>query len=246
MNVNTKKAKVDFFNNKAKTYDKTVCKSRGLMFLHNKELDIILKETSNKKFSNFLDVGIGTGRFATVLNKKFFITGIDISKGMLKEAKRKLIPDKHKLIKADGENLPFKDNIFDGLLCIRVFGNFGNVQKALKGFSRVMKNQAIGIVMFSNLYSLKSLECLIDRIIFDRRVPSFRGYISLKKLKKLSNLFNLQIIKIYDYGRLPKTLYILANTDFLLRKLLFIESFLDFVLPKHFLSTQFIMVFKKI
>ncbi len=62
-------------------------------------------------FNRGLEIGVGTGRFASRLNVKF---GIDISFNMLKVSKeRGLI-----VVKAKGEKLPFRDKFFDLVLIV--------------------------------------------------------------------------------------------------------------------------------
>jgi ubiquinone/menaquinone biosynthesis C-methylase UbiE len=62
-----------------------------------------------------LDVATGTGALAYELAKLGHdVTGIDLSSGMLKQARKKLSPKlKLKFLEADGTKLPFKDKSFD-------------------------------------------------------------------------------------------------------------------------------------
>jgi ubiquinone/menaquinone biosynthesis C-methylase UbiE len=68
-----------------------------------------------KSPSKILDVATGTGALAFDMAKLGHdVTGIDLSSGMLAQAKKKLSPKlKLKFQEADGTKLPFKDNSFD-------------------------------------------------------------------------------------------------------------------------------------
>jgi ubiquinone/menaquinone biosynthesis C-methylase UbiE len=75
------------------------------------ELELSCLRKIIPEFNKGIEIGVGTGRFATKLNVKF---GIDISFNMLKFSKeRGLI-----VVKAKGERLPFKDNSFDFVLIV--------------------------------------------------------------------------------------------------------------------------------
>ena len=68
-------------------------------------------------YETVLDIGTGTGRIVDFLNKRLsssMIIGIDIAEGMLEEAR--LLKNKAYWIEADAHRLPFKDNIFDGII----------------------------------------------------------------------------------------------------------------------------------
>ena len=72
--------------------------------------------------STVLDVPFGTGRFAaTYLAAGLRVTGVDISKDMLEEAKRNLEGNisNFELRVAPAEKLPFADGSFDYLICNR-------------------------------------------------------------------------------------------------------------------------------
>ncbi|MDD4323224.1 MAG: class I SAM-dependent methyltransferase [Eubacteriales bacterium] len=67
------------------------------------------------RFQNALDVGCGTGALAKVLYEQGLeVTAVDHSRGMLKQAAKKLLDTSVKLLEiAEDEPLPFPDNTFD-------------------------------------------------------------------------------------------------------------------------------------
>lgn len=90
----------------------------------------------------WLEVGVGTGRFAKKIGIEF---GIDPSEEMLKKAiKRKI-----KVAKAKAENLPFSSDSFGGTAMIVTFCFLDNPLNALKECYRVLRSKGklvLGIV----------------------------------------------------------------------------------------------------
>jgi len=103
-----------------------------------------------------LDVATGTADFAIEALKlnPDKIVGVDISEGMLDEAKKKIkeqkLENKIELKTADSENLPFTDNSFDAITVGFGVRNFENLEKGLKEMYRVLsKNGVVVILEFS-------------------------------------------------------------------------------------------------
>ena len=78
-----------------------------------------------------LDVGCGTG-FVSNLYPNFDITGIDISDGMLAQ-------NPHIWKKAAAEDIPFKDDTFDFVLCRSLLHHLEDPTIGLKEMVRVLK-----------------------------------------------------------------------------------------------------------
>lgn len=91
-----------------------------------------------------LDVGCGTGYHLSFFPE---IIGIDISKSMLKHAKKRKKP----LVICSGEKLAFKDKTFDGIVCFSVL-NFCNAEKTVKEISRVIKDNGMVLVSVASVY----------------------------------------------------------------------------------------------
>jgi len=94
-----------------------------------------------------LDVGCGTGILGDVLTG-WKITGIDISKEMVREASAKL----EHVVVGDGERMPFKDNSFDAVLFNASIFLIPDAEKALDEAFRVVKPE--GVVAGSYIYGL--------------------------------------------------------------------------------------------
>lgn len=99
-----------------------------------KKLRIILDNLEIKKRDFLLDVGCGTAFYFDFINCKKI--GVDPSSELLKLSKHK-----NKIIKAEAENLPFKDKTFDVVISITAIHNFKNIEKALREIKRVGKDR---------------------------------------------------------------------------------------------------------
>ena len=89
-----------------------------------------------------LEVGIGTGRFAAPLSIDF---GIDPSKNMLKVAKNL----GSRVVLARGEQIPFKDQVFDYVLIMVTICFVHDPNRVVKESRRVIKSDGsivIGII----------------------------------------------------------------------------------------------------
>lgn len=77
-----------------------------------------LSGNTKEPVRSILDVPCGTARFAELLTQSGFTwTGADLSLPMLKKGEEK--KPSSQLLSADLSNLPFQDNSFDAVVCIR-------------------------------------------------------------------------------------------------------------------------------
>ncbi len=117
----------------AKVFDKHWKKYENWFEEHKSTYCSEAKALKKAKPEGFgLEVGVGSGRFASLLDVKI---GIDPSKNMLNLAKKRGI----QVILGMGENLPFKDNIFDFVLIVITLCFVEEPEYVLKEASRVLK-----------------------------------------------------------------------------------------------------------
>jgi len=90
---------------------------------------------------NAIEIGVGSGRFAKPLMVNF---GIDTSFELAKSAKFRDI----KVVVGKGENIPFKDNIFDTVLIVVTLCFLENFQESLKEVKRIMEEDGQLIIGF--------------------------------------------------------------------------------------------------
>jgi ubiquinone/menaquinone biosynthesis C-methylase UbiE len=108
------------------------------------EVDFVLEELRLKPGSRILDIGCGTGRHAIELAKRRYrITGIDISKGMLKEAEKTAKKAKVKVEWVHADATRFKSNkLFDAVICLceGAFGLLGMEDDPIEHDLTILKN----------------------------------------------------------------------------------------------------------
>ena len=118
-------------NGKQKTIKEEYDQSAGS---YDQEWSYYIKSTSIETLQRMnlspedriLDVGCGTGYFLNLLRSSGFsgfATGIDLSLNMLRKA-RKTDPSQNKLITAQSESLPVRDNSFTTLVSNNAFHFF--------------------------------------------------------------------------------------------------------------------------
>ncbi len=127
----------EIFDKYALKYDKWYEENE---FIYLSELEALKYFLSVK--SKSLEIGTGTGRFASDLN---IAVGVDVSFEMLKLAHAKCL----NVFKANGERLPFKDNVFDTVLMITTLCFIRNPLVVLSETKRVLRksgNIILGII----------------------------------------------------------------------------------------------------
>jgi len=146
-----------------------------------------------------LDVGKGTGIY--LLDAVRFgahVIGIDISVNMLnvlgKKIKNRKIHSQVDLLVADAENLPFRSNLFDKIICNTVLEFLLNPIQALKEFNRTILldgKVVMGVLTSTSLWALK-------RRMNNLRVEdiwSKARFFSFRSLRKTSDQADLIIEK---------------------------------------------------
>jgi ubiquinone/menaquinone biosynthesis C-methylase UbiE len=112
------------------------------------KIEAALKEMKIANHSSILDVGCGTGiLFNYVVDKAKSIVGLDTSRKILREAKKKAknLKNVH-LVLADADNMPFRENLFDHVFGVTVLQNMPEPAKTLMEIRRVAEGKAKIIV----------------------------------------------------------------------------------------------------
>jgi len=125
-----KREVVDAFDEYAEEYDKWFDspKGRALFETEVEAIRLLMKDIEHP----FLEIGVGTGRFAQALGIEF---GVDPSQGVLRIAKRRGI----RVETADGENLPFEDGSFGSVFILFTLCFVKEPERILSEAGRVLK-----------------------------------------------------------------------------------------------------------
>ena len=123
----------------------------------------------------YLDVGTGPAQIPILLAQQcpnIHITAIDLSKEMLKIAKRHIeeanLTERITLELNDAKTLPYPDNSFDGLISNSIVHHIHDAEKALQEMGRVVKPN--GVVLIRDLIRPKTLakaQGFVDRYAAD-------------------------------------------------------------------------------
>ena len=122
-----------------------------------KRIDYDIYEVK-KKFSKVLDLGCGNGSSVHFLAKNNFeVSGVDISQDAIDIARNYLLKDKLKanLQKSSCDNLPFKNNFFDFIICFGVLDHV-ELDVARKALIEVKRTLKSGGLFFCTLISTES------------------------------------------------------------------------------------------
>jgi ubiquinone/menaquinone biosynthesis C-methylase UbiE/uncharacterized protein YbaR (Trm112 family) len=103
----------------------------------------LLRDLAGVEHPLILDVATGTGRLPLALLRERFrgqIVGLDLSRGMLRQARRKLAAysDQVSLLWHDASCLPFSDGTFDAVTCLESLEFMPRPSEALSEMVRVL------------------------------------------------------------------------------------------------------------
>lgn len=131
---------------------------------------------SNASTVRILDIGIGTGLLSQKIKEQFdhvTLVGVDLSKEMLAECRKKRIADALHRCDIANENLPFNRNAFDVAVSCGVFGFLESLEHAFNEMARVTASG--GLVAFA--YEENNEEDIIrldDYVIYSHSSPYVR------------------------------------------------------------------------
>ena len=230
----------NFFDGESKTYQEVLEGNPGVNYVNEVEKNIVGKFLDRCTGESFLDIGMGTGRFTSLLRSRGYqVVGTDLSIEMLRTHK---IPIS--LFNANATALPVRDEKFDQLICMRVLKYVSELDSALKEFNRILKPGGYAIVQFANKMSyqffLKKLPSLGDRryndIMFLRSHRELQGMIKEAGFVVEAMENNIRI-PFFIYGRIKKYKS--------LKPFIYIERKLDKLLPQYLLARDFIFLLRK-
>jgi len=104
-----------------------------------------------------LDVGCGTGRFplSILSSKKALIYSLEPSINMLRKAAAKDRSKQVSWVRGDGQNLPFRNNIFNCIYMTMVIHHIENKKMALKEIHRTLKKGGNCVIMTTSHYRIR-------------------------------------------------------------------------------------------
>ncbi|MEM2936236.1 MAG: methyltransferase domain-containing protein [Candidatus Bathyarchaeia archaeon] len=170
------------YDHSAKVYDAQYAEEQ------NAKIKVALSHLNLEEDSLVLDVGCGTGLlFEHLSDAVNLLVGLDLSSGILKEAKKraKRFP-KTALIRADADLAPFPNEIFDNVFAITLLQNMPNPLLTLQEMVRMSKASAIIVVTgLKKAYSQNVFIRLLEKAGLEAQIveidENLKGYVALCK-----------------------------------------------------------------
>lgn len=228
-----------FFNDFSKSYNqKAFYGSKGLNYLNHIEIDFIEKWSNQQKIKTLLEIGFGAGRNLQLFkNKQINLYGVDISEKMVKETLKSLKNEKTNLKHLNAENgLPYKDNFFDLILCIRVLKYMKKWTFVIEEISRTLRKEGYAILEAPSLFSIH---------FFGLPWANYFLFFIHKFIKELTKN-ELQIVKIQKGAILPFYIYKKLDNQRVLKAVILFDKVLNKFSPLGFISRNYLFLVKKI
>ena len=151
-----------------------------------------------------LEVGCGNGNILKMLEEigDYKLFGLDLSENMIREAKKQL-SDKVELKVGDAEELPWKDNKFDIIICNASFHHYPNALKVLSEMKRTLKED--GTIIVGDPTAPPVLRNILNFFIRFSNNGDYRIY----NKSEIDNLFNEAGFKSCDWKMINnKTIFV--------------------------------------
>lgn len=165
------------YDRMADSYDSIRHVSKSPALINKIELKIITEWVEEEKGDLLLDIPCGTGRLTAVLaGLSGRVIAGDLSVGMIEIAKNKMRSEGVKnvtLMRTNSRRLPFRENIFDVVLCVNFFHLLYNNEKHIfmDEFRRILKPH--GKLILQNVSPVYGqLDRLLRRRINLKEIPA--------------------------------------------------------------------------
>ncbi len=146
------------------------------------------------KGKKVVDIGCGAGRDAELFVKAGFdYTGIDISSGMLRQARRRV--KQAKFLRMDFYNLPFRQKTFDGFWAAASLLHIPKyrIRKVLRSIKEIITDEGIGFI------SLKPKTSLDQGVVVEKKygetIKRFFAFYTDKEFQNILKDSGFQIVK---------------------------------------------------
>ena len=162
-----------------------------------------------------LDIGCGNGR--NMIYKSVKIFGLDISINQLSQKKLK-----DNLVCANMTNLPYKNNVFDHIICIATFHHLPTEESrlgALKEIKRVLKWEGRILLSVWSIHQPKKTKRIFsdygDNLVpWKGRKETIMRYYYIFKLQEIQNLLNkIFTIEKYIWDSGNEIFYLINNKN---------------------------------
>jgi SAM-dependent methyltransferase len=218
--------------------------NRGGQVISERELSDIVGFLDQN--STILEVGTGPGRMTRRMAEELSarIVGIDADPLMIKHLRRQI----HKsnslaavaidLVVASGQDLPFKEAVFDKVVCIRVIRYFEYPKKAIAGMISSVRPGGGLILEFANILRPQSVAQLPQYLLRKELYPRlFRK----REVENLLTDLGVRIIRIRGWHKIPPMIVASNNSAIIVLILSYLEKALQRILPVELMSRSIVV-----
>lgn len=219
-----------FLQRIATDYEQGMFGAPGGKILSAMEIKDILRFLKPVSSELILDVGTGSGRVARaiLLNTKANVIGIDVGRSAIKSAKaRRRNLSGYDMVVADGQYLPFREDSFDGIVCIRALKYFPNYIQGIAEMSRVLKP---GKRLILDLSSMLGYEIILRHITHSLGARGSHVF-NLYKMRNLLRLHKFAIADSAPLQKIPHKMWNLSRNRTVLKLLIIGENILRKITP---------------
>lgn len=211
-------------------YEQVMFGTPGGKILSAMEIKDILRFLRPVSSELILDVGTGSGRIAReiLINAKANVIGIDVGRPAIESAKaRARNLSGYEMVIADGQYLPFREDSFDGIICIRALKYFPNYIQGIAEMSRVLKS---GKRLLVDLSSILGYEIILRHITHSLSARDSHVF-NLYKIRNLLKLYKFAIVDSVPLEKIPHKMWNLSRNLTILKLLIISENMLRKITP---------------
>lgn len=219
-----------FLQRIASDYEQAMFGTLGGKILSSMEIKEILRFLRPASSELILDVGTGSGRIAReiLLNTKANVIGIDIGRSNIKSSKaRARNLSWYEVVIADGQYMPFREDSFDGIICIRALKYLPNYIQGVAEMSRVLKFDKRLVLDLSSILGYEIILRRITHSLSARGSHVFNFY----KMRNLLKLHKFAIADSIPLQKIPHRMWNLSRNLTILKLLIIGENVLRKITP---------------
>ena len=165
---------------------------------------------------NVLHIGTATGRVGMYLtNKQVDYVGLELSKEMARITKERL-NGAGLIVRGDAENLPFRQGVFDNVLCVKSFHFFPNPRVFLSEARNVLKEEGTLTISYEKRVPGRHL---FEKIKVVPTPLTKRNYYSNREAAEMVEDSGFRLSFTTNVTKLPLLVYWRMKNDKILRRI---------------------------